>query len=181
MVVAQEMIHSLNKMKVKTGYFAIKVDLSKAYDRLDWKFIQNTLIEVGLPSHLIDIIMHRVTSVQSNAKWHSSRTEYFRTQKGIWQGDPLSPYLFVICMDKLSHLISEAVDDGVWLAPRSRHNGPIGSHLMSVDDLLLFSQTIEDHLARVMGILNGFCPLLGQQVSHPKTHIYFSNNVSNDL
>lgn len=60
------MIHSLHKMKGKVGYFAIKVDLSKAYDKINWSFIENTLLEVGLPNHLIDVIMMSVTSVKTN-------------------------------------------------------------------------------------------------------------------
>lgn len=95
-------------------------------------------------------------------------------QKGLWQRYPLSPYLFVIGMDKLSHLMSQEVDDGVWLVPKSWCNGPFVYHLMFVDDLLLIGQATKEHLSHVMTILNSFCHLSGQQVSNDKTNIYFS-------
>jgi hypothetical protein len=65
-IVAQEMIHSMHKMRSKVGFFAIKVDLAKAYDRLRWSFIHDTLVEVGLPDHLINIIMQCVRTVTTN-------------------------------------------------------------------------------------------------------------------
>jgi hypothetical protein len=78
--------------------------LAKAYDMLRWDFIHKTLQEVGFPASLIDIIMHGITTVKTNVNWHDVRSEYFAPYRGIRQGDPISPYIFVICMDKLSHL-----------------------------------------------------------------------------
>lgn len=119
-----KMIHSMRKMRGKIGFFAIKVDLKKAYGRLNWDFIRDVLIELNYPSHLITIIMHYVTSVRTNVLWNGVRTDFFSPERGIRQGDPLSPYLFVLCMDKLSHLIAEAVEDGSWTLLRAGRRGP---------------------------------------------------------
>jgi hypothetical protein len=64
-VIAQEMLHNMTRIKSKVGFFVIKVDLSKAYDRLDWDFIHKILVEVKLPIEMINIIMNCVTSVKS--------------------------------------------------------------------------------------------------------------------
>jgi signal recognition particle subunit SEC65 len=139
-VIAQEMLHSMTKMKSKLGFFVVKVDLSKAYDRLSWEFIYRVLLEIKIPDEMINIIMQCVTSVKSNVLWNGSRSEFFNPQCGIRQGDPMSPYLFVLCMDKLSHLIAEAIEEGRWKPMRAGRNVPLISHLMFADDLLLFGQ-----------------------------------------
>jgi hypothetical protein len=60
----------MNKMTGTVGYFAIKVDLSKAYDMMRWDFVEYMLREVGLPNLMINVIMQGVTSVKTNVKWN---------------------------------------------------------------------------------------------------------------
>jgi hypothetical protein len=164
-VVAQEMAHSMRKMNGKVGYFAIKVDLAKAYDRTSWQFIYNTLMEVGYPNKWIDVVMTAITSVRTNVKWNGVRADFFNLQRGIRQGDPISPYLFVICMDKLSHLISHEVHVGEWKPMKAGITGPLISHLMFADDLILFAEASAQQLNVVLNILGRFCQMSGQQVS----------------
>ncbi|PNX76781.1 ribonuclease H [Trifolium pratense] len=102
-VVAQEMVHSMHKMQGRIGFVAIKVDLAKAYDRFRWSFIIAVLKEVGIPDSLCSIIMNCITSVTTNVMWHGSRSIFFKPGRGIRQGDPISPYIFVLGMDKLTH------------------------------------------------------------------------------
>lgn len=177
-VVAQEMIHSMRRMRGKTGYFAIKVDLAKAFDRLSWSFISHALHEVGLPLGLINLIMECVTVVDTNVLWNGSKSDYFSPECGVRQGDPISPYLFVMCLDKLSHIISDAVDRGEWRPLKAGRLGPSISFLMFADDLLLFGQANSRQLQCVLQVLNDFCDALGQRVSRDKTSIYFSRNVT---
>ncbi|WJX55356.1 Protein DETOXIFICATION 41 [Trifolium repens] len=176
-VVTKEMVHSMHMAKGRKGFFAIKVDLSKAYDKLSWEFVWRVLTEANFPDNIINIIMHSVTSVETNVKWHGARAEYFRPQRGIRQGDPISPYLFVLCMDKLSHLICHAVDEGDWRTLRACRNGHLVSHLMFADDLLLFGEATEKQVQCTIRILNAFCNMSGQEVSREKTSILFSKNV----
>lgn len=180
-IVAKEMVHTMHKMKGKRGYFAIKVDLSKAYDKLGWEFIGKVLSVIKLPERLVNVIMHAITSVETNVKWNGARTDYFHPQRGIRQGDPISPYLFVLCMDKLSHLILNAVNNGEWHTLRAGGNGPMVSHLMFADDLLLFGEASELQMNCVMSIMNSFCRMSGQEVSQEKTSILFSKNVGRNI
>ncbi|MCH81648.1 putative ribonuclease H protein, partial [Trifolium medium] len=162
-VVAKEMIHTMHRMQSSKGAFAIKVDLSKAYDKISWECIWRILCEIKLPDQLINLIMHSVTSVETNVKWNGARGEFFRPQRGIRQGDPISPYLFVLCMDKLSHLIMHAANIGKWRGIKAGRAGPMVSHLMFADDLLLFGEASEKQMQCVLDILNEFCSLSGQE------------------
>lgn len=67
----------MNKMKGKRGFFAIKVDLSKAYDKLSLEFIWRVLEEINLPMKMTNLIVHDVTSVETNIKWNGSSSDYF--------------------------------------------------------------------------------------------------------
>ncbi|PNX79184.1 ribonuclease H, partial [Trifolium pratense] len=180
-VVAKEMAHTMHRMKGRKGAFAIKVDLAKAYDKLSWSFIWRTLVEINFPEVLINVIMHCVTSVMTNVKWNGTRTDFFRPQRGIRQGDPISPYLFVLCMDKLSHIILHAVEKDNWKGIKMGRRGPMISHLMFADDLLLFGEASEPQMRCVMDSLQRFCTMSGQEVSHNKTSVLFSRNVERNL
>lgn len=104
-IVAQEMVHNTRKMKGKRGSFIIKVGLSKAYDKVSWEFIWRVLEEKKIPSNLVNMIMHGITSVETNIKWNGVRSLFFRPSRGIRHGNPISPYILVLCVDKLSHPI----------------------------------------------------------------------------
>ncbi|GAU35481.1 hypothetical protein TSUD_384360 [Trifolium subterraneum] len=93
----------------------------------------------------------------------------------------MSPYLFVLCMDKLSHMISQAVDGGKWVGIRAGRAGPIISHLMFADDLLLYGKATVEHMQCVIKVLDDFCILSGQMVSQEKTSILFSKNVPQEV
>jgi hypothetical protein len=80
-------------------------------------------------------------------------------------------------MDKLSHLIAAAIEKGKWKPMRAGRHGPLISHLMFADDLLIFGQAIEEGMEAVMEVLNEFCNMSGQRVNYDKSSIFFSRNV----
>lgn len=104
-VIAHEIVHHMHKKKGKSGYLLFKIDFEKAYDRVDWDFLKLTLNEFGFPPTIIDLIMHCTTSSSLALKWNSEKLEQFVPRRGLRQGDPMSPYLFVMCVEKLALLI----------------------------------------------------------------------------
>ncbi|XP_024171911.1 uncharacterized protein LOC112177904 [Rosa chinensis] len=158
-----------------------QVDLSKAYDRLSWKFIESVLYETLLPEPLSKLIMSCISSTSFQICFNGELTDSFHAQRGIRQGDPLSPYIFVLCMEKLSHLIQSTVNVGVWKAVRASQSGPQISHLFFADDLMLFSEATVERACILKKCLDIFCSLSGQAVSYEKSLIFCSPNTNKDI
>lgn len=70
---AQGLVHGMNKLKGKAGYFVLKVDLTKACDKLNWSFLEKVLIEVGLPNIMRTIIMEDVSTVKMAILWQGKK------------------------------------------------------------------------------------------------------------
>ena len=104
-IVVQEIIHTMGRAKGKFGYMVLKIDLEKAYDKLEWGFIRSMLIRYNFPDNLIEIIMSCISSVLTLLLFNGGSLEPFKPSRGIRQGDPLSPYIFILCMEFLDQLI----------------------------------------------------------------------------
>jgi hypothetical protein len=128
-IIAQELIHSLHKKKGRKGQFILKVDLEKAYDRLEWSFIREVLLFFNFPSRLVDLILECVSSSSISILFNGGQLEVFKPSRGIRQGDPLSPYLFILCMEYLSLKISDACIDKSRKPIKASRSGPTFSHL----------------------------------------------------
>lgn len=125
--------------------------------------------------------MFCVTSSSFAILWNGIATDTFKPTKGLRQGDPLSPYLFTIVMEKLSRAIQAQVDAGAWLAVPTGRNSLSLSHLFFADDLLLFSEATSASAGVMAATLTAFGALAGLKVNQGKSSVMFSNAVTGDL
>lgn len=114
MIISQEIIHSLGKKRGRAGYMALKIDLEKAYDKLEWNFIKDMLIRANLPADIINVIMSCVSAVSTSILFNGEALDPILPSRVIRQGDSLSPYLFILCMDYLGQLIEEKCSAKTW-------------------------------------------------------------------
>ena len=101
--------------------------------------------------------------------------------RGIRQGDPLSLYIFVLCMERLAHLISAEVQNGGWKPMSMARNAPKLSHLFFVYDLVLFAKASFDQVAIITKVLDTFCSSFGHHIGKDKSIVFFSSNTNNHV
>lgn len=106
-IICQEIMYTLRYTKANRGGLVIKLDLEKAYDSMEWKFIEETLWDVRLPNKLVAVIMKLTSS--SCRLLNEEVTDVIKQTRGLRKGDPLSPYIFVLCMERLGHLFQNKV------------------------------------------------------------------------
>lgn len=107
-MISYEIFTHINKTnKRKKGFVRIKLDMEKSYDKLNWNFIHKTLIGIGLPNNIINLTMKRVNTVSLSILINGHPTKPFKPTRGIRQGYPLLPYLFILCANVFSNLITQ--------------------------------------------------------------------------
>ena len=181
MLIAQELIYTMDKMKGREVYMAVKVDLEKAYDRLEWSFIHKVLQTFWFPHILIKLIMSCISTSSLSVFVNSCVLESFNPSRGIRQGDPLSLYLFIMCIEYLGYLIEEKCSKELWCPLKALRGNVKIFHLFFADDLILFVKVTNVVCKAIPEVLWTFCVESSQKISCDKSRIYFSPNVATEL
>ena len=138
-MIACELLHYMNrKQRGNVGEVALKLDIIKAYDRVDWKFLHHMFRVLGFDDRWIKWIMMCVTSVRYSVLVNGSEVGPIIPKRGLRQGCPLSPYLFIICAEGLSALLRQAESSGLINSSKVCRGAPSISHLFFADDSFLF-------------------------------------------
>jgi hypothetical protein len=142
-LVAFELMHSMSlKRKGRKGQMALKLDMSKAYDRGEWDFLEAIMRRLGFAEKWISLIMMCLKSVSFSVLINDEQHGYFTASRGIRQGNTLSPYLFLLCAEGLSFLLLKAVADKKISGVAARRGGPKLTHLFFADDSVLFCRLL---------------------------------------
>ena len=111
------------------------------------------LINYNFPANLIDLIMSCISSVSSSFLFNGGRLKPFTPSRGIKQGDLLSPYLFILCMEYLGHLIEEKCTIKAWKPIKASRSGLAFSHLFFADNLVFFMTVNVDNCNIINSVL----------------------------
>ncbi|KAL3614590.1 hypothetical protein CASFOL_041676 [Castilleja foliolosa] len=173
----QEMAHSIDK-KCFGGNVIMKIDMSKAYDRLEWRFLLTTMRKMGFCEIFTDIIYRNISGINYTFSANGQCHGMFQSSRGVRQGDPLSPLLFVIAQQALTHNLNKLMDQGA-LVPfnMGQKIDPI-SHLLYADDMIIFINGKTDNIERLKALLNRYEKSSGQLINYDKTEVYLSKHIS---
>lgn len=153
---------------------AIKVDLKKAFDTLNWRFPSQVLQRMGFPTVFIDWFMICIRSCMISLKINGSLEGFFKAQSGLRQGDPMSPYLFVIAMEVLTACLAKTT-----ASPDFKHHWQTKklsiTHITFADDVLLFCYGNEPSINLLMEGVRTFSSISGLQPNQSKSSCFFSS------
>ncbi|KAF8402130.1 hypothetical protein HHK36_013082 [Tetracentron sinense] len=152
---------------------ALKVDIRKAYDSVSWNFLHSALVRYGFPTRFISWILECISGVRFSIMVNGCRSGSFVSSRGLRQGDPISPYLFLLVMQCFSSRLDLEVAEGN-LVPHPRCKNPIISHLCFADDLMIFSAGKLQSIRTIMGVLNWF-KISGLEMNPSKTQFFCCN------
>ncbi|XP_043698530.1 uncharacterized protein LOC122649300 [Telopea speciosissima] len=176
-LMAHEAYHYIKKRtKGKRKLMAIKLDMAKAYDRLEWKFIEKVFLRLGFSEKWVHMIMACITLVNYKLLINGSIRGGVIPSRGIRQGDPLSPAIFVLCSHALSSLLMVATSHGPIQGIKVRNRITPLTHLLFVDDSLVFYGVSLQEVQNIKACLDIYCDASGQQINCGKSSLTFSPN-----
>ncbi|KAH9763516.1 reverse transcriptase domain-containing protein [Citrus sinensis] len=164
--------HSKGK---KHGLVALKLDVSKAYDRVEWPFLKQIMLRMGFSQRWVDLIMNCISTVSFSVILNGVAKGFFHPQRGLRQGCPLSPYLFIKCAEAFSNLIRQTEHQKLIHGLNFGKDLTI-SHLMFADDSLIFARATADECRNLKRVFECYERVSGQIFNMEKSSMFFSSN-----
>lgn len=126
----------------------------------------HTLESLAIPENLRHVVAACISSASLSINWNGRASPEFCSSRGLRQGDPISPYLVVLCMERLGHLNHDAVDNEHWKPLHfSRSGGPKLSHMFFADYLILVAEASISQVSLIRSTLEKFYDKSGQKIN----------------
>ncbi|KAL0443831.1 UNVERIFIED_CONTAM: putative mitochondrial protein, partial [Sesamum latifolium] len=181
-LLAFELNHFLNtKTRGAQGWMALKLDISKAYDKVEWSFLDQVMSKLGFPPPFIRLIMLCVSTISYFFMLGGKQFGSLVPDRGLRQGDPLSPYLFLLCTESFSALLQSAEREGKIRGVEVCRGAPPISHLLFADDTLIFCQASQTNAQAIGEVLELYRRASGQEINFLKSSVAFSRNTREDI
>lgn len=172
-VIASEAIHSMSTSKERAMF--IKLDMAKAYDRVNWDFLRKVLLAFGFSQEWVRWVLSCVTTPSFSVLLNGEPTKLFGASRGLRQGDPISPYLFIIMAEGLGRLLKFHVSQNLIQGWQFGNGLPTLSHLQFVDDTALAGRARIREAKAFRLTLDTYLAISGQKINDHKSSIFFFN------
>jgi len=157
---------------------AVKIDMEKAFDRMEWDFLLTIMFKLGFHPIWVNWIRICVSSSSFSILLNGSPFGNFTPTRGLRQGDPLSPFLFILGTEVLSRLFHHQESIGLLKGICTTKSCPPINHLLFADDLIIFAKATYSEATVLSYCLNKYCSWSGQKINNGKSSILFSKNTS---
>ncbi|XP_073051343.1 uncharacterized protein [Primulina eburnea] len=168
-LLAQELTHSLS-LPTRGGNVILKLDMAKAYDRVQWSFLLDVLRHYGFSEQVVSMISACISHCHFSVNINGSLTGFFGSTRGLRQGDPLSPLLFILGAEYLSRGLDRLYRQYPAIRYRSGCDLPL-SHLAYADDIIIFATGGTREMKSLMDLLHHYENCSGQLVNAFKSVI----------
>lgn len=159
---------------------ALKVNMSKTYDRVEWGFLSIMKVKMGFAAKWVDLVMQCVTIISYLVSLNGKVGPSFKSTNGLRQGEPFNPFLFLICSEGLSSLMRLTVRD-ILLGVKASRNGSMVSHLLFVEDCILFREATVRRTNALRAILKGYKANSRECANFEKSTIFFNSNTIEEV
>ena len=169
-LIANECLDS--RLKQETLGVLCKLDVEKAYDRVNWEFLLYMLQRCGFSSKWRAWIRFCISTIRFSIILNGCPSGFFPSSCGIRQGDPLSPLPFVIVMEALSRLIDRKASGGFlsgFSVGTSEDRQMMISHLLFADDTLIFCDAVPTQMEHLRSVFIWFQAALGLKINLGKS------------
>ncbi|XP_071902759.1 uncharacterized protein [Coffea arabica] len=163
-LLAQEIVSGIGK-KNRGGNVVMKLDMSKAYDRVAWNHIIGVLRRFGFGEIFIDLVWRLISNVWLSVIINGASHGFFKSMRGLRQGDPLSPALFIIGAEVLSRGLNNLVMQSGFVGFKVPYGCPAITHLAFADDVLIFANGSSNSLKVIMQVLEAYQRCSGQLIN----------------
>ncbi|XP_027184038.1 uncharacterized protein LOC113782345 [Coffea eugenioides] len=167
-LLAQELISGIQR-PCRGGNVVLKLDMAKAYDRVSWPFLMQVLRRFGFGERWIDMIWRLVSNVWFSVIINGSPKGFFKSTRGLRQGDPISPALFVVGAEVLSRSLNALLGLRAFVPFKVPRGCPPITHLAYADDVIIFCSGLKASLQVILRTLDAYCSISGQQVNYHKS------------
>lgn len=177
-LLALEMVKNYHSESV-TERCAMKIDVSKAFDSVQWSFLLSVLAALNFPEKFILWIKKCIELASFSIQINGELAGYFNSKRGMRQGCALSPYLFIVCVQVLSKLLDKAaIEKKIGYHPYCKDLNL--THICFADNVLVFSDEKKTSIEGILAVFQEFAKVSGLNISLEKSTLYLAGVKAED-
>lgn len=159
------------------GFAALKLDMNKAYDKINWTFLLAVMKRMGFSSLWVNWIAQCISTVTYSILINGNPSKTFKPSRGLRQGDPISPFLFLLCANVLScALLHQESTKNLKGIKIGRDSQPI-NHLLFADDSFFFFKLDKVSPTTIQNTIAWYCSISRQSINLEKSELFCSPNL----